>query len=145
MINTVDKCFGFVRDYGFHGPFAYQMNGAFYNDFVKDDLVISIIYDDRYWVEFIRTKDTFPGLNTGEIKLHQIDPKNLQFFDLTLLDRRQKIFNSVEFIDFDDKVLWYYSRLLRTHTHVLNGDLLRLKDSNKFLKLFRIRKKVSFQ
>jgi hypothetical protein len=143
MINNIDKCFGFVREFGFQGPFAYQINRAFFNDYVKDDLVISVIYDGRFWIEFIRTFKLIPGLNTGETRLHEIDPKQMQFYDLTLLDRKQRIFKSVEFIDFDDKLLWYYSKLLRHNTYVLQGDLSKLKESRRFLKLFRRKKSVT--
>jgi hypothetical protein len=67
----------------------------------------------------------------------------MQFYDLTLLDRKQRIFKSVEFIDFDDKLLWYYSKLLRHNTYVLQGDLSKLKESRRFLKLFRRKKSVT--
>lgn len=144
VINNIDKCFGFVREFGFHGPFAYHIDRAFYNDYVKDDLIISIIYDDRFWIEFIRTLEIIPGLNTGETKLHEIDPRRLQFYDLTLLDRKGRIFDSVEFIDYDDKILWYYSKLLRYHPPVLHGDLSKLRVKQGFMRLFRRKKKFSF-
>jgi hypothetical protein len=143
MTNTIDKCFGFVRDFGFKGPFGYQNHNAFFKDFVKDDLVISIIFNGKYWVEFIKTVAIFPALATGEMKLFEIDQKQLQVFDLSVLDKRKRIFNSVEFIDFNDKILWYHSKLLKANSEILKGDLSKLQGKKGFFKLFRFKKIVS--
>ena len=143
MLNSVDKCFGFVRNFGFKGPFMYDYAKNLYHVYVKETLVISVVYDGKFWVDLIRLKKEFNCLESREMKLHEIASRFLRYYDLSVLDPRQKIFSSVDFIDHDDKILWYYSSLLAKNPEILEGDFSKFRTESVFSRLFR-RKKPNF-
>ena len=140
MLENTDKYFEFLKQYGYSDPIEYNYVREVHRDYIKGNLVISIAYEGSYWVEFIKTKSTFPSLATGVTKLKDLDFKETQFYDLTLLDTKNKLYNSIDFDDKDEKNLWYYSNLLKTNPEILNGDLRKFSLTNRFLRLMGIKK-----
>ena len=139
MLENTDKYFEFLKHYGFSDPIEYNYGREVHRDYIKGNLVISIAYEGSYWVEVIKTKITLPSLATGLTKIKDLDFKDKQFFDLTSLDSKKKLFNSINFDDEHEKNLLYYSSLLKSNPEILNGDLRKFTLTNRFLRLVGIK------
>ena len=140
MLENTDKYFEFLRKYGFSDPIEYNYVREVRRDYIKGNIVISIAYDGNYWVDLIKTKIAIPSPETGATKLKDIDFKDTQFYDLTLLDTKNRLYDSIAFDYEDEKNLWYYSSLLKNNPEILNGDLKKFSLTNRFLKQVGLKK-----
>lgn len=140
MLENTNKYFEFLRQYGFSEQIEYNYVREVRRDYIKGNIVISIAYDGNYWVDLIKTKVAIPSLATGATKLKDIDFKYIQFYDLTLLDTKNRLYDSIDFDYENEKNLWYYSSLLKNNPEILNGDLRKFSLTNRFLRQVGVKK-----
>lgn len=134
MLENTVKYFDFLKQYGFSDLIEYQYVREIRRDYIKDNIIISIAYEGNYWVDFIKTKSIFPSLATGASKLKDLDFKDTQSYDLTVLDTKNIIYDAIDIDHEDEKNLWYYSSLLKNNPEILNGDLAKFSLTSRFLK-----------
>jgi len=124
---SVNNHFGFLeKSFGFIKIPEYGYSRELHNDYVKDGLIIKIVYDGDYWVDILKPKIDTQDILKG-VK-HSTDYKFSDFnsYKLNNLDLDKSIWNSVSSDNFPDKSLWYYSKLLRENNEILNGNLKKL-------------------
>lgn len=93
----INKYFGFlVKEYNFKGPYHYNYVREAHTDFVKGDLIVKIAYSE------------------------------LRYYDLSDLDRKRKLWNSVSSENFPDKSLWYYFNIIKMNPELLEGNFRKL-------------------
>jgi hypothetical protein len=137
--NEVSEYFFFlVEDYNFQQPITYNYVKEIYTDYIKNNIIISIGFDGGYGFSLIKTKKINEDLLEGNIKVVNIDYKDRQFYDLTLLDKNKKLYKSLSNIDLKIRNLVYYSTLLKNNPEILNGDF------KKFSLWYNIKQKLNF-
>ena len=134
MFDITDYYFGFLKDFDFKGPFRYDYSRENHIDYIKGNLIIKFFWDGGPSVELIKTKKKIPELETGALKIIDIDFKDYIYYDITSLDYKKRYFNSVTFNDLGEKILWYNSNLLKSNTEILQGDLRKFNILNRFLR-----------
>ena len=123
----INKYFGLlVKEYNFKGPYNYNYVREAHTDFVKGDLIVKIAYDGDYWVELIKTKKIYPNLENGTQKVTEIAYSELRHYDLSDLDRKRKLWNSISSENFPDKSLWYYFNIIKMNPELLEGNFRKL-------------------
>ncbi|MFZ4739660.1 MAG: hypothetical protein ACOYLE_00670 [Bacteroidales bacterium] len=137
----IKKYFGFLSErFSFKGPFLYNYSRESYTDFVNGQIVVSIGFDGDYWVNIYKTKKLFPELQTGEMRIIDIDFKNKIGLAFYKLDKNKKIWNSVSNDNFPDKKLWYYNKLISLNPEVLDGNFEKTKLIYSLRNLFKKKK-----
>ncbi|MDY0216267.1 MAG: hypothetical protein RBS19_04865 [Bacteroidales bacterium] len=136
--NEVSEYFSFlVEDYNFQQPITYNHVKEVYTDYIKNNIIISIGFDGGYTCGLYQTKIKNDDLLNGNIKIVNIDYKDLQFFDLTLLDKNKKINESTSHINEKVRNLVYYSTLLKNNPEILNGDLRKFSLWHNIKQIFK--------
>ncbi len=135
------KYFGFLEmEFGFRKIPEYQYVREVHNDYIKNDLIIKLIYEGSFWIEILKAKNVEPELINNKKTIIDFDYNYFKRYDLKNLDPSRKIYNSVSSENFPDKDLWYFSKLLKDNSEILNGDLSKLTLRYKYLKKFGLKK-----
>lgn len=129
-----------VNECKFNGPFNYfieernEINE--FSDFVKNKVCVHVnwTYKDCF---IYKTKELNPNLQTGKMRLFDIDSKEIKVFQLSKLDKNRKLWNTVSDDNFPDKIDWYFYKLI-----VLNPRVLEDRLENTFL--YKIKRHFSF-
>lgn len=130
MVNideVVEKYFNFlVIDFGFTkvSPYGYSRENHF--DYIKENLIVKIVYDGDYWVSILKSKKTEVGLISEKKRTTDYDFRFFKRYDLRQLDLDKKIYNLVNVQMIKEKELQYYSDLLSQNPEILNGDVSKL-------------------
>ncbi len=134
---AVKEYFDFlITDYKFKTPVTYNYIREVHTDFIKDDIVVKVVYEGAYWCELIKLNKIDKGLLTGEKRIIDISYNNMTHFNLSSLDPSKKLYNSVSEDNFTNKELWYYSMLLKNNPEVLHGDFSKISIIYRLLKKF---------
>lgn len=122
MTPVANKYFDFLIDLGFKGPFEYYYVREIHTNYVKGNIVVNIMYDGGFFVWVIKTKKYIPELESGTKRLINLDYSEYRSYDLFDLDPGRHIYNSVEFNSQTEKDLWFFSKLLRDNSEILDGN-----------------------
>jgi len=137
---VVNEYFDFlITDYNFKTPVTYNYAREVHTDYIKENIIVKIIYEGAYWCELIKLNKIDKGLLTGEKMITDMDYNSMTHFNLSSLDPDKKFYNSVSKDNFPDKELWYYSMLLKNNPEILNGDF------SKFSIIYRLLKKIGLK
>lgn len=123
----VDKYFNFlITEFNFKGPITYNFYREIHTDYIKDNIVVKIVYDGDYWCDLIKIKGGSKDILFREKRIVDIDRKKLIHYKISDLDINRNlyhcIFNDNSNSNYPEKKLWYYSTLLKKNSEVLNGD-----------------------
>mgnify|MGYP001182256712 FL=1 len=136
----IDKFFDFlVTDFEFKGPFSYSYVREYHTDYVKGNLIVKVMYDGGFWVGLIVLKNPNPEIETGKLRVVDIDYSKTKSYELEELDWKKKLWNSVSSSNFPDKSLWYYSKILKQNPEILEGNLKKLSMRYKLLKMLKLK------
>jgi hypothetical protein len=122
MIHNSNKYFDFLIDLGFKGPFEYYYVREIHTNYVKGNIVVNIIFEGSFWVYVIKTKKYIPELESGTKRIIDLDFSEYKSYDLFDLDPKRYIYNSVEFNNQTEKDLWFFSKLIKDNSEILNGN-----------------------
>jgi hypothetical protein len=136
----IERYLGFIPKLGYKGPFVFNYVREVHINYVKGNLIIDIVYDGSYNIQLIKTKKTLPEIEQNKLRFTDLAFREYKTYDLTVLDYKKKIFNSVSFRDKDEKILWYYSHLLIKNRQILSGDLYKLSLRYQILRKMGIKK-----
>ncbi len=140
IIDPVIKYFNFlVTDFGFMPPITYNYVREIHTDYIKDNIIIKIIFDGSYFCEIIKLKSLDHELLAGKKRSIDIDINDKKIYPLSMLDPQKKLYNSVSNDNFPDKDLWYCSKLIKNNPEILQGDF------TKFSFTYRLLKKVGLR
>ncbi|MBN2611453.1 MAG: hypothetical protein JXB00_07850 [Bacteroidales bacterium] len=136
----INKYFGFlVANFKFQGPYSYQYVREYHTDYVKGNLIVKVVYEGDFWVSLILLKNPNPEIETGKLRVVDLDYSEIKSFQVEALDRKKKLWNSVSSSNFPDKSLWYFSKILRQNSELLDGNF------GKFTMRFRILKMLGIK
>ena len=134
---SINKYFGFlVNDYGFIKIPQYSYVREIHSDFIKDNIIIKLVYDGTYWLEILKSKEIEAELLNYKKTTIDFENSNFKRYNITKLDPSKKIYNSVSSNNFQNKDLWYFSKLIKDNPEILNGDF------SKFNWKYRLLKKI---
>lgn len=137
MIIDMNNHFSFLTEkFGFIKIPEYNFVREIHNDYVKDNLIIKIIYDGGFWIYILKPRFDIKDILIGKKRTMDFDFSKFKQYDLTNLDLDKSIWNSISSNNFPDKSLWYYSKLLRENDEILNGKI------NKLTWMYGIMKKI---
>jgi hypothetical protein len=123
----IDRHFGFLdKSYGFIKIPEYGYSREVHNDYVKDGLIIKIVYDGDFWVDILKPKIDISDILKGIKHSTDYHFSDFNLYKLSNLDLDKTVWNSVSSDNFPDKSLWYYAKLLRENNEILNGNLKKL-------------------
>ena len=123
----IDRHFGFLdKSYGFIKIPEYGYSREVHNDYVKDGLIIKIVYDGDFWVDILKPKIDISDILKGIKHSTDYNFSDFSLYKLSNLDLDKSVWNSVSSDNFPDKSLWYYAKLLRENSEILNGNLKKL-------------------
>ena len=91
------------------------------------------MYDGDFWGGLIVLKNPNPEIETGKLRVVDIDYSKTKYYELEELDWKKKLWNSVSSSNFPDKRLWYYSKILRQNPELLKGNLEKFTQYYKLL------------
>ena len=138
---SINNHFGFLeKSFGFIKIPEYRFSRELHNDYVKDGLIIKIVFDGGYWVEILKPKFDSQDIIKGVKHSTDYDFSDFNSYNLNNLDLDKSIWNSVSSDNFQDKSLWYYSKLLRENYEILNGNLKKLGWRYLILRKLRLKK-----
>ena len=136
----IDKYFDFlITDFEFKGPFSYSYVREYHTDYVKGNLIVKVMYDGGFWVGLIVLKNPNPEIETGKLRVVDIDYSKTKSYELEELDWKKKLWHSVSSSNFPDKSLWYYSKILRQNPELLKGNIEKFTLHYKLLKMLRLK------
>ncbi len=148
--------FGFLEtDFGFKKFPSYCYVREVHHDFIKNNLIIKLIFESTYLIEILASEQTEAEILNFEKKTIDYDYNHFQRYDLKNLDPGKKIFNSLLSnkknpmkdlpdcaSDYDDTTmrentnqileeyrlmqLKYFEMLLRDNPEILKGDFSKL-------------------
>jgi hypothetical protein len=96
MENSIDKYFGFLeRDFGFQKIPEYNYVREIHNDYIKDNLIIKLIYEGSYIVVLMKAKFTDKDLLNGKKKTLDYDNSFFRCYNLNQLAGNEKANKSV--------------------------------------------------
>ena len=125
-----------VDEYGFIKIPQYQYGREIHSDYIKDDLIIKLVYEGSYTLEILKAGKIEPELLDHSKTTVDFDYSYFKRYDIAKLDPSGKIYNSVSSDNFPDKDLWYFSKLLKDNPEILTGDF------SKFTWKYRLLKKL---
>lgn len=139
---VLKKYFNFlVEEYGFIRIPQYQYGREIHSDYIKDDLIIKLVYEGSYTLEILKAGKIEPELLDHSKTTVDFDHSYFKRYDIVKLDPSGKIYNSVSSDNFPDKDLWYFSKLLKENPEVLKGDFSIFTWKYRLLKKIRINNK----
>jgi len=129
----IKKHFDFLKQDGFSGPNNHESSDTSSINYVKETIIIHIVFTGRYWCYIYKTKRPIDSILTGQTNVESI-PRNeiIACHEISKLDSKRRIWNSVLMDNFPDKPLWYYSKLINQNIEILKGDF------RKFSFLYRL-------
>ena len=132
-ILQIKKHFDFLKQHGFSGPYNHESSGISSINYVKEKIIIHIVFTGRYWCYIYKTKSPIDTILTGQSNVESIPRNEITVcHEISKLDLKRKIWNSVSKDNFPDKPLWYYSKLIIQNKEITNGDF------RKFSILYRL-------
>ncbi len=135
MHNNIKKHLWFLtQKFGFVKIPEYSFVREIHNDFVKDGMIIKIVYDGGVWINILKPRFEIKEIITGEKKTTDYPITKFKQYNLKNLDIDKTIWNSVNYDNLTDKSLWYFSKLLRDNNEILDGNLEKLGWSYRFMK-----------
>ena len=124
----VKEYFSFLEnEFGFIKTSEYQYVTEIHNEFVKNGLIIQIVYDGDIWMNILKPKFNIQILLNEEKRITDYDITNFKYYDVKNLDLDNSIWKSINSDKLSDKRLRYYSKLLQSNKEILNGNLKKLK------------------
>lgn len=128
-----------VQKFNFIKIPEYQFVREVHNDFVRENLIVKIVYDGNYFLEILKAKFDTHEIIAGKKRTVDYDYNNFYRYDLKNLDLNKEIYNSVSSGNAPEKELWYYAKLLNDNPEILKGNLTKLKWKYKILKRLKIK------
>ena len=137
---NVQKYFNFlVTEYNFNKPVTYNYVKEIHTDYIKENIVVKIIYEGTYSCALIKLDKIDKDLLAEKKRLIEINYNSMTYYNLSELDRNKKLYKSVSKFNFPDKELWYYSTLLKNNSELLQGDFSKFSTINRFLRKIGLR------
>lgn len=124
---NIDNYFSFLeKSFGFSKIPEYGYSRELHNDYVKNEIIIKIIYDGDYWVTILKPKINITDILKGDKHTTDYEFTDFDRYNLDNLDLDKSIWNSVSLQNSPFKKLVYYSKLLNDNSEILNGNLKKL-------------------
>tara|TARA_R110002051_G_scaffold296083_1_gene362075 strand:- start:2116 stop:2526 length:411 start_codon:yes stop_codon:yes gene_type:complete len=131
----MSKHFSFLTEkFGFIKVPEYNFVTEVHNDYVKEGIIIKIVYDGGYFIHVLKPRFDIKDIIDGKKRTTEFDFSKFKQYDLANLDLDGSIWNSVSSNNFPDKSLWYYSKLLMENHEILEGKLNKLTWTYALLK-----------
>lgn len=138
--DTVKKYFDFLcNEYKFHNPILYNVAYELHAAYIKDDFFINIAFDGNYWCTIDRSQKYVQRVLAGETEISTLDYRKIESYDLSLLDTKETIYNSIQNFAGYEKELFYYATLLKSNPEILDGNL------EKFTFRYSLLRKLGFK
>lgn len=128
-----------ISKYDFKGPYEYnpgRWSGSYY---VKGDIIVDFEYDGAYIAMIRKTKKVFPEIETGKLNIMELDVNDYKYYEISKLDFKRKLWNSVNGDNFPDKSYWYYEKLITNNSEILDGSLYKFSSWYFLLKNLKIK------
>ncbi len=136
----IEKFFDFlITDFDFKGPFSYPYVREYHTDYVRGNLIISVMYEGDFWAGLTVLKNPNPEIETGNLRVVDIDYAETKYYELEQLDWKKKLWNSISSSNLTDKRLSYYSQILKQNPEILEGNLKKLTLHYKLLKMLKLK------
>ena len=131
---SVKNNFDFLNtEYGFKGPHCWNIAYELEFTYVKGIIFFNVSYDGAFFFVIGETKKIFRELETGEIKINEIDRREKNTFDLfDLLSKKER--NELLSKSNDLNVLADAAEILKSNHEILKGNW---NNFSKFKKIFK--------
>lgn len=138
---NINNHFGFLeKSFGFIKIPEYGYSRELHNDYVKDEVIIKIVYDGDYWVDLLKAKINTKDILKGIKHSTDYELPDFERYKLSNLDLDKSIWDSVNSDNLPDKSLRYYSKLLQENKEILNGNLKKFSWRYLILRKLRLKK-----
>lgn len=97
------------------------------------------MYEGDFWAGLIVLKNPNPEIETGKLRVVDIDSSETKYYELEELDWKKKLWTSISSSNLPDKRLSYYSKILRLNPEILVGNLKKLTLHYKLLKMLKLK------
>jgi hypothetical protein len=128
-----------ISTFGFKGPYEYKIGrwgGSYY---VKGDIIVTFEYEGTYIAMIMKTKKVFPDLENGKLNLIDIRPQDYRYYNISQLDYKKRLWNSVSNENFKEKCYWYYENLIKNNSEILTGDFYKFSLRYLLLRKLKIK------
>lgn len=133
--NSIDKYFGFLeRDFGYKKIPEYNYIREIHNDYIKDNLIIKLIYEGSYIVVLMKAKFTDKDLLNGKKKTLDYGNSFFRCYYLNLFAGNGKANNTLANGYDSEKDLLRFSEILKNNPEILNGNTSKFSLLNRILK-----------
>ena len=139
--NSIDKYFGFLEsEYGFKKIPEYNHVREIHNDYIRDNLIIKLIYEGSYVVDLMKLRVADKDLLDGNKRTIDYDYFYFKRYNLNQFIRNKKSNKSFQKEYDSEKDLLYCSEILKNNPEILNGKTFKFSFMYRVLKQFGIRK-----
>jgi hypothetical protein len=140
--NIIDKYFGFLeRDFGFKKIPEYNYVREIHNDYIKNNLIIKIIFEGSYIVDLMKAKFADNDLFDGNKKTIDYDYSFFKYYNLNQFTGNKKTNISLQKKHDSENDLLYCSEILKNNPEILNGSTFKFSFIYRILKKFEIKKR----
>ena len=128
--DEIKRYFGFLeKEYGFKKLPQYNYVRELHTDFIKDNIIVKIIFEGSYIIEVFKLKVDNSGLINGTAKVVQLSKDNYASHYLSELGKP----------DASSKGLEYYSSVLKANAEILHGNFSKFSTLYSFFKFLGLR------
>jgi hypothetical protein len=139
--NSIDKYFGFLEsEYGFKKIPEYNHVREIHNDYIRDNLIIKLIYEGSYVVDLMKLRVADKDLLDGNKRTIDYDYFYFKRYNQNQFIRNKKSNKSFQKEYNSEKDLLYCSEILKNNPEILNGKTFKFSFMYRVLKKFGIRK-----
>ena len=139
--NIIDKYFGFLEsDFGFKKMPEYNYVREIHNDYIKDNIIIKLIYDGSYIVDLMKSKVAEKDLLDGNKRTIDYDYFYFKRYNLNQFVGNKRTTISLQKEYDSEKDLLYSSEILKNNPEILNGKTFKFSFIYRILKKFGIKK-----
>jgi hypothetical protein len=124
-----------VSDFGFQGPYEFDLTYESHLNYVKNQVLIDIFYDGAYCVILYDTINPMAGLESGISILKDVDRRKWRFYYLHLIakDGRQRLREAHQQ---PNEQLRYYSQILKDNRELMEGNFKKFSFLHKLLRKY---------
>ena len=138
--NIIDKYFGFLeREFGFKKIPEYTYVQETHNDYIKNNLIIKIVFVGDYTVDLMKSRFAEKDLLEGKKKTIDYDYSLFKYYNLNQFMLNEKAYKSLEKLNDSEKVRFYCSEILKNNHEILNGNTSKFSFFHRMLKKIGIK------
>ena len=139
--NIIDRYFGFLEsDFGFKKMPEYNYVREIHNDYIKDNIIIKLIYEGSYIIDLMKSKVAEKDLLDGNKRTIDYDYFYFKRYNLNLFTGNKRTRIAWQKEHDSEKDLLHCSEILKNNPEILNGKTFKFSFMYRILKKLGIKK-----